>query len=77
MIKNFSEAGYVKHMNRIMEGELWELVGTGRVNANNDGVVDGVMDCDSIEYSSHTLADAVNKENRYYWILVKRSMNDK
>ena len=29
MTNDFSEANYVKHMKRIMERELWELVKTG------------------------------------------------
>ena len=35
------------------------------------------MDSDSIEYYSHTVADAVNNENSNDWILVTRSRNGK
>ena len=41
---------------------------TGRENVNNNGVLDGVMDHDSNEYSNHEIADAMNKENRNDWI---------
>ena len=40
MTKNCSEADYVKHMNRTTEGELWDLVETGRDNIKNFGVTD-------------------------------------
>ena len=65
MTKNCSEADYVKRMKRITEGELWELVYIG--------VMDGVMDHDSTEYSSRTLAEVVDGENWNDWILVTRS----
>ena len=52
-----------------------ELALTGRDNFKNNGVLDGVIDCDSTEYSSHTLADAVNKEIRNDWIMVTRDKN--
>ena len=73
MMQNFSEASYVKHTKRITEGELWDLVKTGRKNANNNGVLDGVIYRDSTEYSIHALADDVNEENRNDQILVTRS----
>ena len=41
-----------------------------RIIVKNNGVLDGVMDCDA-------LADAVNKENRNDLILVTRSRNGK
>ena len=34
--KNCSEADYVKHTKRISEGELWELMETGRGNVKNN-----------------------------------------
>ena len=57
---NFYEDDHAKHAKRIIEGELWELVETGRENVKNNGVLDGVMDCDLIEYSSHKLANDMN-----------------
>ena len=50
----------------------------------NNGVIDGVMNCESTEYngivdsdltecSSHALAEFVDGENRNYLILVTRS----
>ena len=41
----------------------------------NRRVVDGVIDCDLTEYSSHALADSVHKEKRNERILVTRSRN--
>ena len=35
-------------------------------------VIDGFMDCDLTEYSSHALAEVTDGENRNYWILVTR-----
>ena len=61
MTKNFSKDDYAKHTKRITERELWELVETGRYTVNNNGVLDEVMDCESTEYSSHALDDAMNK----------------
>ena len=58
--ENCPEADYVKRMKRIMEGELWEIMETGRNNFNDNGVVDGVMYYDSTEYSSHALAEVVD-----------------
>ena len=49
-----------KHTKRITEGELWYLVETGRENVKNNGVLDGVMDRDSIECSGHALDEVVN-----------------
>ena len=63
MTKNCSESDQTKHAKRITEIELRELVDTGRENVNNNGVMDGVTDCDSNEYSSHTLDNTTNQEN--------------
>ena len=75
MMKKYSEANYVKHTKRITEGEILELALTGRDNFKNNGVWDGLIDCDSTEYYSHALADAPNKEIRNNWILVTRYKN--
>ena len=63
MTENTSEADFARHMRRITEGELWELVDTGRENTNKTGVMDGVITRDKTEYSSHALADIVNGIN--------------
>ena len=47
-------------MKSITEGELWEIVETGRKNVNNIIIMDGIMDCESTEYSSHALADVMD-----------------
>ena len=60
MTNNCSEADHTKHAKIIREGELWELVDTGRENLNNNGVIDGVTDCEPTEYSSHALANTVD-----------------
>ena len=77
MTKNCSKADYAKYTKRITEGELWDLVEVLRENLNNNGVLDGVMDCDLTEYSSPAIYDAVNKENRNDWILVTIYSNGK
>ena len=64
MTENTLEADFARHMRRITEGELWELVDTGRENANKTGVTDGVITRDKTEYSSHALDDIVNGINR-------------
>ena len=46
-------------------------------NVKNNGVLDGVMDCESTEDSSHAFTNAVNQENNNYWIMVTRSRNGK
>ena len=61
---NCSEPVQVNHTKRTTEGELWELLETGMKNDNNNGVLDGVMDCDLTEYSSHALVNPVEKTNR-------------
>ena len=60
MTKIGSEADFVKHMKRITEGELWEIVETGRENVNISRVTDEVIKHYKTEYSSHTLAEFVD-----------------
>ena len=50
---------------------------SGSENVKNNGVLDGVIDCDSTEYSSYTLANDVNQEKSNDWILATRSKNGK
>ena len=63
MTKNTSEADFTRHMRRITEGELWELVDTGRDNVNKTGVTDDVIAGDKTEYFSHALTEVVNGIN--------------
>ena len=47
------------------------------LSVNNNGLLNGVMDRDSTEYSSHALANAANKEISNDWILVTGYRNGK
>ena len=64
-------------MKRITEGELWEIVDTGRENVKRTGVTDDVITCDKTEYSSHTITEAMDGGNRNEWILITRSSTGK
>ena len=59
MTKNNLEEYFARHMKRITEGELWEIVDTGRENVKNTRVMDDFISRDKIEYSSHALAEVV------------------
>ena len=63
MTKNTSEADFARHTIRITEGELWELVDTGREDVKKTGVTDYVIPRDNTEYSSHPLAEVVDGTN--------------
>ena len=71
MTNNCSKYDHSKHPKRIMEREIWGIVETGEVNFKNNGVTDGVMDCYSLKYSSHTIAIRMDHENVSEWVLVK------
>ena len=60
-----------------MEGELWDLVETGRNNVNNNRVIYGSMNNELTEYYSHVLAEVVDGEKENDWILVIRYKIDK
>ena len=64
MTKNTSEEDFLRHMKSITEGELLELVDTGRENFKKTGVVDDVIARDKTEYSSHRLTEVVDGKNR-------------
>ena len=66
MKNNASEADFVKHMNRITEGELWEILDAGRENVKNSRVTNDVINRDKTKYSSHVLAEVVDLEHRNY-----------
>ena len=77
MENNTSELVFVKTMKRITEGELWELVETGRENVKNARFREDLFKHDKTEYYSHTLAAVADGVNRNDWILVTRSRIDK
>ena len=47
-------------MKSITEGEIWELVDTGRENVKNTLVMDDVITCDKTGYFSHALAEVMD-----------------
>ena len=53
MRKENSEEDFESHMKKIIEGEIWELVDTGRENFRKTGVRDYVITHDTAEYYSH------------------------
>ena len=63
MTKNTSEADFARHMRRITDGELCELVYTGRGNVKKTGVTDDSITRENTEYSSHALAVVVDGTN--------------
>ena len=73
MMKNCSEADYMKHVKRITEGELWGIVETRKENVKNIWFADEIMERDKTGYSIHTIAEVVGGENIKDWILVTRS----
>ena len=56
-------ADLARHMIRITEEELWELVDTGRENVKKTGVTDDFITRDKTEYYSHTIGEVVNGIN--------------
>ena len=64
MTENTLEADFARRMRRITEGELWELVDTGRENFKKTGVMDDVITHNNTEYSSRTLSEVLNRINR-------------
>ena len=59
MTKNILEEDFMRHMGRIIEGELWEIVYTGRENVKKTGATDDVITREKVEYSSHALAEVL------------------
>ena len=64
MTKNTTEADLARHMRRITERELWEIVHTRRENDKREGIRDEVITCDNNEYSIHTLAEVMDGIDR-------------
>ena len=60
MNKNTSELKLAKHMRRVTEGELWELVDTGRDNVKKNGLTDDIINLDKTQYPSHALAEVMD-----------------
>ena len=75
--KNTSEAYFSRHMKRITEGELWELMNTERENVKRNGVTDNAITHDKTDYSSHALTKFVDGKNRNEWVLITRSRTGK
>ena len=73
MTNNTSEAYFTRHMKRITEVELWELMDTGRDNVKNNRVTYYGISHDKTEYSSHALVEVMDGKHKNNWILVKRS----
>ena len=70
MIKKSSAADFVRHMKRTTEGEIWEIVDTGRENIKNTRVTDYVINYEKNEYYIHALAEVMNGYHKSNWILI-------
>ena len=64
MAKNTLEAYFARHMKRITEGELWELVDTGRENFKKAGVTGDIITRNKTVYSSYVLAEVVDGQTQ-------------
>ena len=64
MTNNASEVYFTRHMKRITEGELWEIVDTGRENFKNTRFTDDVISRDKTEYASHTLTEVMDGKHK-------------
>ena len=60
MTKNTLEEDFARHMRRITEGELWELVNTRMENVKKTGVTYDAITLNKTEYSSNVLSKVVN-----------------
>ena len=61
------------HKIGITDGEILELVDTGRENVKKTGVTDDLITYYKIEYSSHALAEVVDGKHKDNCILIMRS----
>ena len=77
MLNNTSEAYFARHMKRITELELWEIMDTGMENVNNTRVIETIISRDNTEYSSHTLSEVLDEKKRNEWILITRYRTSK
>ena len=73
MTRNTLEADLIRHIKRITEEELWELVDTVRENFNNTRVMDDVITHERTKYSIHALTEVMDEKNRNEWILIAMS----
>ena len=64
MTKNTSEVDFARHMRRISEGEIWELMDTGRENVKKKGVTDDIITYDKTEYFIHALDEVKDGTKR-------------
>ena len=71
--RNTLEADLIRHIKRITEEELWELVDTVRENFNNTRVMDDVITHERTKYSIHALTEVMDEKNRNEWILIAMS----
>ena len=60
MTKKTLEADFARYTKIITEGELWEIVDTGREDVKNNRVMDDIISQDKTEYSSHALAEVLD-----------------
>ena len=70
MINNCYEADHVKHIKKIMEIELCDIVETVRYNFKNNEITDRFTYCDSTKYSSDTLVNIVDQKSRSELLLL-------
>ena len=63
MTENYSKDDNAKHVKMIMEGELQELVETGRGDFKNNGVTDRVTAFCSTEYYIHSISNNMDQTN--------------
>ena len=77
MTKNNPESDFARHMKIITEGEIWEVVDTGKENVKNTRVMDDVITHDNTEYSSHALAEVVDGKHNNNWIFITISRTGK
>ena len=64
MNNNTPEVNFARHIQRITEGELWEIVDTGRENFKKIGVTDDFIVCDKTKCSIHAPSVVVDGTNR-------------
>ena len=74
---NTQEADLARKMKSITEGEIWELMDTGRENEKNTCVTNDKITKYKTGYFSHALAEVVDGKHKNDWILIMISSTDK
>ena len=69
MFWKFITPNVLRESQKENSGRSWKI---RKENVKNNGVTDVVMDCDSNEYSSHSLENTVGQTNISEWVLVIR-----